>query len=103
MAKILARTPGISVSPTAVAETAAGLPLGTPDEVFDLVGERNGRPLLVAVKSQTPQTRARLAITTDRLQAATMHYQTSYFSVPDEVPQLLEELSAGPGGILPTG
>ena len=78
VARILALTPGISISPTAFGETVAGLPPGTPDEGFDLIGERNGRPLLVAVKSRTPQTRARLAITTDRLQAAAKHYQQAH-------------------------
>ena len=44
---------GISVSATEHDEAFAGI--GSRDEGFVMVGQRDGRPLLVTVKSKTPQ------------------------------------------------
>lgn len=64
---------GISVSATEHDEAFAGI--GSRDEGFVMVGQRDGRPLLVTVKSKTPQTRLRLVSTTEQLRAAAKHYQ----------------------------
>jgi hypothetical protein len=69
--EILERTPGIRIiDRTGSAFTArAGKDLG-----FDIEAERDGRPLLVEIKSQTPQTSARLNDMTSQLKTAADKY-----------------------------
>ncbi len=57
--EILQRTPGISIPDRA--ESLFSSPT-RKDRGFDIEAMRDGRPLLVEIKSQTPQTSARLSL-----------------------------------------
>jgi hypothetical protein len=65
--KILQRTPDIRIADTADTLFSSGR---TKDRGFDVEAMRDGRPLLVEIKYQTPQTSARLNEMTQQLRAA---------------------------------
>jgi len=69
--EILERTPGIRIigGSDSLVPAGAGKDLG-----FDIEAERSGRPLLIEIKSQTPQTSARLRELSSQLSAAADRY-----------------------------
>lgn len=82
--EILTRTPGISLPRTDAINSIEGdVPA---DQRFDVVAERDGHPLLIEIKSQTPQTRSRLRSTIVQLHADAERYrQTHLGPSPDLV------------------
>jgi hypothetical protein len=72
--EILERTPGIRIigGIDSLVAGRTGKDLG-----FDIEAERDGRPLLVEIKSQTPQTSARLKDLSSQLSAAADRYMKS--------------------------
>jgi hypothetical protein len=69
--QILAHTAGVSVPDL----TEALIPVRRRQDLgFDIEARRNGRPLLVEIKSQTPQTAARLREMAEQLRVAANRY-----------------------------
>lgn len=81
--EILQRTPDIRIADP----TDPLLSTGTRKDLgFDIEAVRDGRPLLVEIKAQTPQTSARLSDLTSQLRvAAAKHVRTTGWSVPPDL------------------
>ena len=72
--EILQRTPGIRISDAADTLFPSGR---TKDRGFDVEAMRDGRPLLVEIKYQTPQTSIRLNEMIQQLRAAARRYMSA--------------------------
>jgi hypothetical protein len=72
--EVLQRTPGIWIPDKANSFFATRM---RKDLGFDIEAVRDGRPLLVEIKSQTPQTNARLSDITHQLRAAAKQIRTA--------------------------
>src|SRR5260221_8867883 len=82
--EILRRTPGIRIADRA--DTLFSAPT-RKDLGFDIEAVRDGRPLLVEIKAQTPQTNVRLSDLTSQLRAAADKYVRA--AGPGARPELL--------------
>jgi hypothetical protein len=81
--EILKRTPGITVSHT---DDMSGLSVTQLDQGCNVTADRNGRALLVEIRSQTPQTKSRLRGTVAQIRDAADRYKAAH---PGAVPELL--------------